>query len=632
LAVEGAHPGLILAIALVAGVLAQSVARHLRVPGIVLLLALGAALGPDGFGWVEPRALGRGLFDVVDLAVAVILFEGGLNLEFWRLRREQAPIRRLVTVGALITLGGATLAVRGLLGWPWLQSALFGSLVVVTGPTVVTPLLRDLRLRPRLASVLEAEGVLIDPIGAILAVLVLEIAIAPGAETVTSGAAGLAVRLGFGVAAGALAGLVLAGLLRVRRLVPEGFENILTLASVLLLYQGCDAVVSTSGILAVMVAGMVVGNLPTRVDRDLREFKDQLTILLIGLLFILLAADVRLRDVRELGWEGVAVVAALVFLIRPLNVWVSTSRSGLSRPERHFITWIAPRGIVAAAIASLTAVAMESRGIEGGTELRALVFLTIAGTVLLAGVTALPVATLLRLRLPGRDTVAILGAEGLGLALGSELAAHGVPILFLDSNPHHCRRAEEAGFPVIFGNALEERMMQRARFEGVGTAIGLTSNELLNSLFVDQAREAFGVPNGYVALSQLDTAVTPEFVRRREARVLFEGAHDVGRWDVRARHGDLVVEHLVFGGAESPPEESESEEPAPPPSQERFVILAVRRKDRVLPMSVSFELKAGDIAAAALYEPERAEALQGLRQMGWKEPASPDVLPSTRTP
>jgi hypothetical protein len=155
---------------------------------------------------------------------------------------------------------------------------------------------------------------------------------------------------------------------------------------------------------------------------------------------------------------------------------------------------------------------------------------------------------------------------------------------------------------------------------------------MLNSLFVDQAREAFGVPNGYVALSQLDTAVTPEFVRRRDARVLFEGAHDVGRWDVRARHGDLVVEHLVFGGAESPSEESESEEPAPPPSQERFVILAVRRKDRVLPMSVNFEPKAGDIAAAALYEPERAEALQALRQMGWKEPASPDVLPSTRTP
>jgi NhaP-type Na+/H+ or K+/H+ antiporter len=617
--VEGEHPSLILALALAAGVLAQSVARHLRIPGIVLLLALGAILGPDGLSWIEPRALGRGLFDVVDLAVAVILFEGGLNLEFSRLRRERAPIRRLVTVGALLTLGGATLAVRTLLGWPWLQSALFGSLVVVTGPTVVTPLLRELRLRPRLATVLEAEGVLIDPIGAILAVMVLEIALAPGTDTVASGATGVALRLGFGIGAGALAGLLLAGLLRVQRLVPEGFENILTLASVLLLYQGCDALVSTTGILAVMVAGMVVGNLPTRVDRDLREFKDQLTVLLIGLLFILLAADVRLQDVRELGWEGLLVVAALVFLVRPLNVWVSTSRSDLTRPERHFITWIAPRGIVAAAIASLTAAVMEGRGIEGGTELRALVFLTIAATVLLAGVTARPVATLLGLRLPGRDAVAILGAEGLGLALGSELASKGIPLLFLDSNPHQCRRAEEAGFTVIFGNALEGRVMQRARFEGVGTAIGLTSNETLNSLFVDQAREEFGVPERYVAITQLETTVTPDFVQRRDARVIFEGAHDVARWDVRARHGDLVVEHLVFGAGESRSGESEPEDRGPLPSQERFVILAVRRGERVFPMWLGFEPKAGDIAAVALYEPERAEALGALRELGWTE-------------
>jgi NhaP-type Na+/H+ or K+/H+ antiporter len=360
--VEGAHPGLILALALAAGVFAQSVARHLRVPGIVLLLASGAILGPDLLSWVEPRALGRGLFDVVDVAVAVVLFEGGLNLEISRLRRAQTPIRRLVTLGALITGVGGTLAVRLLLGWPWVPAFLFGSLVVVTGPTVVTPLLRDLRLRPRVATVLEAEGVLIDPIGAILAVLVLEIALAPGTEMIASGVGGLMLRLAFGASAGAVAGLLLAALLRVRRIVPQGFENIFTLASVLLLYQGCDGVVSTSGILAVTVAGVVVGNLRTRVDRDLREFKDQLTVLLVGLLFILLAADVRLADVRSLGWGGVGVVACLVFLVRPINVGLATLGSELSRRERLFIAWVAPRGIVAAAMASVTAGVPDHRG------------------------------------------------------------------------------------------------------------------------------------------------------------------------------------------------------------------------------------------------------------------------------
>jgi NhaP-type Na+/H+ or K+/H+ antiporter len=194
-AMDGASPTLTLVLALAAGVLAQSVARHIRIPGIVLLLAAGASLGPDGIAWVQPHSLGEGLFAIVDLAVAVILFEGALNLDVSRLRREQTPIRRLVTVGALVTLVGGTLAVRALLDWPWMPALLFGSLVVVTGPTVIGPLVGELRLRPRVATVLEAEGVLIDPIGAILAVLMLEVALAPDTEVLASGAMGLVFRL-----------------------------------------------------------------------------------------------------------------------------------------------------------------------------------------------------------------------------------------------------------------------------------------------------------------------------------------------------------------------------------------------------------------------------------------------------
>jgi NhaP-type Na+/H+ or K+/H+ antiporter len=240
--VEGI-PALTLVLALAVGILAQSVARHLRVPSIVILLVAGTSLGPDGLNWVRPLSLGSGLYAIVDLAVAVILFEGGLNLQISRLRREQAPIRRLVTVGALVTLFGGALAVRAFFDWSWQQALLFGSLVAVTGPTVIGPLVASLRLRTRVATVLEAEGVLIDPIGAILAVLMLGVALSPDAESLASGAGDLVYRFGFGGVAGVVAGLVLAGLLRVRRLVPEGHENIFVLASVLLLSQGCDAVV-----------------------------------------------------------------------------------------------------------------------------------------------------------------------------------------------------------------------------------------------------------------------------------------------------------------------------------------------------------------------------------------------------
>ncbi|MBW2495014.1 MAG: sodium:proton antiporter, partial [Deltaproteobacteria bacterium] len=448
------HPALTLVLALAVGIFAQSVSRHLRIPGIVLLLLAGACLGPDGLNWIDPRSLGVGLVAVVELAVAVILFEGGLNLEISRLKREQTPIRRLVTWGALITLLGGALAAHWCLDWSWMQSVVFGGLIVVTGPTVVGPLIRNLRLRPRVATVLEAEGVLIDPVGAILAALLLGIAL-QGIESIWDAPMVLATSLSFGAIAGLIAGFALAAMLRVRNLVPEGYENIFTLSYVLLLYQGCDEIVSHSGILAVTAAGVVVGNLRTRVDRNLREFKDQLTVLLIGLLFVLLAADVRFEDVLALGWSGLAVVGLLVLIVRPLNVALSTLGSELSLRERLFVSWIAPRGIVAAAVASVTATSLESQGMPGGPELRAMVFLCIAATVVLAGLTGAPVANLLKVRLPGRETVAILGAQGLGIELGNQLRDGGIPVVFLDTNPANCRRAEEAGFPVVYGDALQ---------------------------------------------------------------------------------------------------------------------------------------------------------------------------------
>ena len=615
---EGVQPAFTLVLALAVGVVVQSVARHLRIPGIVLLLLTGASLGPDGIGWIHPRALGDGLFAIVDIGVAVILFEGGLNLEISRLRREQAPIRRLVTGGALVTLLGGMLAARAFLDWPWMQSMLFGSLVVVTGPTVIGPLVEELRLRPRVATVLEAEGVLIDPIGAILAVLLLGVALAPGTDSLATGAQVLVLRLGFGAVAGVAGGLALAGLLRVRRLVPEGHENIFALAGVLLLFEGCDEIVSHSGILAVTVAGVVVGNLRTRVDRDLREFKDRLTVLLIGLLFVLLAADVRFADIRALGVEGLAVVAALVLVVRPITVWLSTAASELSVRERLLIAWIAPRGIIAAAVASLTAGALEGAGLTGGAELRALVFLTISGTVLLAGFTAAPVASLLGQRLPGREGIAILGAQGLGLDLGEELRKAEIPVVFLDSNPGNCRQAEESGFSVVFGNALQERTVRRARLESVGTVIGLTPNQMLNSVFVSRTRERFRVPRGYVAVARPEAGLAPALVQSEEAVVLFDGPHDVERWDVRCRHGSVEVEQWVYQGAPEREEEGEEAAETPPKAGDPLVVLTVRRGGKTTPMHEGLGYKEGDIAAVAIHTIEREEAYAALREQGWE--------------
>ena len=622
---EGAHPTLTLVLALAVGVIAQASARHLRIPGIALLLLAGVAFGPDGIGLIDPRALGGGLPALISLAVAVILFEGGLNLDISRLRREQGAIRRLVSLGALITWFGAGLSVFLIMGWRFELAVLFGSLVVVTGPTVIGPLMSDLRLRARTATLLEAEGVLIDPVGAILAALVLDLVLSRGVG-VGSEALHLLEIVGLGAGAGLGGGALLALALRSRRLVPEGLENILTLSLVLVLFEVCERVAPESGILAVTLAGVVVGNLRTRVDRDLREFKDQLTVLFIGLLFVLLAADVRLADLYAMGAPAAWVVAALIFVVRPLNVFVSTMGTGMTWRERALVSWIAPRGIVAAAIASVVAAALDERGIAGGNELRALVFLTISGTVLQAGFTAKPLAMLLGLRLPGRDRVAVLGAKGLGIRLAQQLVSHGVDVVIIDSNPRNCRRAEEAGLPVVFGNALEDRTLQRARVESIGTVVGLTSNDELNGLFVTRAREFFSVPQGYVALNRAHVGLSPELVHDQEDRVLFEGAHDVDRWDVRDRHEEIQLEQRVYQPLDEPAAGDQAAEPdgsdaAEPPglaqSGERYIFLCVRRGSGAFPMFDKFEPREGDRAAVAIHLPDLEEADRALRALGW---------------
>lgn len=612
------HAGLTLAIALAAGVLAQSVSRQVHLPGIVLLLVTGALLGPEFASWIEPRALGDGLFTIVDFGVAIILFEGGLNLEWSRLKRQESAIRGLITVGAAVTLVGATFLVGVVLSWRWDLALLFGSLVVVTGPTVVAPLLRDMRLQPRLRTVLEAEGVFIDPVGALLAAALLQVVLTPAPETLAAEAQRVAASLGFGLAVGVGAGLALVAGLRYRLLVAGGYEHIFTLAAVILLFETCGAVVPESGLMAVTVAGVVVGNFKTHVGEELREFKDRLTVMLVGLLFVLLAADVSIDDVRALGLPGLAVVAGLVIVVRPASVWIATMGLKLSARERTFIAAVAPRGIVAAAVASITAANLENQGIDGGQSLKALVFLVIGVTVIVSGLIARPLAGLLSVRLPRRDRIAILGARGLALPLAEQLRAADVPVVFLEYDPKRSRVVEEAGFPVVFGDPLEERTFLRARPELVGKAVGATSNEHFNSLFVRQALETFDVPGGLVAMESLFGEQSPSLLPAEKADVLFDGPHDHERWDVRWRHNQVIVETFDYV---APGEESNEDIAAVPSaarSKELFAIVSVTRGRLVSPMHAAYRFRKGDVASIAIHAPDREEALAELQRLGWR--------------
>lgn len=544
------HPPLTIALAMLIGVLAQGVARHARIPGIVILLLLGVALGPDGANYVRPQILGKGLPAFVGFAVAIILFEGALNIRLGKLRKQAVSIRRLVTRGAFVTGVLATTISWLLMGWEWRLALLFGTLVMVTGPTVVNPLVRRLRLKPHLGEILLAEGIFVDAVGATIAVATLEIVLAETKRAAAGEMLSIFLRFGAGALIGLGAGLLLAGLLKVRRLVPSGLENVLALAFAVASFQVGDALVPESGLTAAIVAGLVVGNLPLPRLNQIAEFEEQLTDLLIATLFVLLAADVRMADVTALGWHGVAVVALLMLVVRPASVFVSTYKSELSNPDKLCLSWIAPRGIVAAAVASLFAREVTEAGLPGGSELRALVFVVIAATVTIQGLTAGLVARALGVRLPARKGTLILGANPLACLLAHTLIASGRRVHMIEAREDVCEAARAQGLEVVQGDGLSHETLREARIDEVESCIGMTPNEHVNFLFARLVSTEFRGPALFIMLERHDRGVTVAMADEHDISALFTGESTVRAWLERAGAGTVTLQRWRYQGSQ----------------------------------------------------------------------------------
>jgi NhaP-type Na+/H+ or K+/H+ antiporter len=610
------NPSLTLALALAAGVVAQAVARHLRIPGIVLLLGAGVLLGPDGLNFVRPSDLGVALQILVEYGVAVILFEGGLSLDWRRLRREVRTIRLLVSMGAVVTGAGGAVSAHLILGWTWTLSILFGSLVIVTGPTVITPLLRRIKIKRNLETVLEAEGVFIDAVGAIIAVIVLELVLRPTGSSLVLGVASVPGRLLFGVLLGAAGGICMALVLRVRGLVPAGLENVLTLVLALALFQTSNALVGETGIVAVVAAGLVVGNIRTPALGDLREFKEQLTVLFIGMLFVLLAADVRIADVTVLSVRGLLVVAALMFVVRPLNVAVCSVQAGMTWREKAFLSWLAPRGIVAAAVASLFYEKLSAEGIAGGAEVRALVFLVIAVTVLFQGLTGAWVARMLGVRRPSGQGYAMLGAQPIGRLVGKLLRKSGEEVVLIDASAETCGEAEGEELRVICGNAMDERVLLSAEVGSRKAVVGLLPNDAVNLMFARKATGEYKVPRAYVAIQKGHAAVDAEMVAAAGGTVLFGERADIELWSVRLRRGIALIEEWTAGqaSADAAPKVGE----LPKELQNVLLPVTLRRGDSVELIDDRSKLREGDAVSWLVVEDRLDEAHAWLASQGWR--------------
>lgn len=540
---------LTIALAAVVGVLAQVLAAWWRAPAIVLLLMFGLLVGRSGLGWVDPDTLGAGLSVIVKLTVAVILFDGALNLRLDDLRRTAREVRRLVTMGVLISGTAATFTAHFLAGLRWPTAVVFGALVSVTGPTVVQPLLKRLDLPRRVRATLEGEAILVDPIGAILAVTLFDILFDVGGFVGTgflTGALSYVGRIGVGILVGVPAGIVLSWLLRLRRAVPGELANVVALAGVWGAFGFAEYLQSEAGIMSVVAMGLAIQRDVIPEERRLRRFKEQLTVLGIALLFVLLAADLPLSLLRDEGWRGVNTVLVLMFVVRPMAVFTSLRGSALSWRERVFVAWIGPRGIVAASVASLFALRLAELGAPDATRLLALTFLTIGMTVTIQGITAPLAARLLSLHATGGKPAIVVGAGPLGLTMARILADSGRPVALIDRNPTYIRRARRAGLETLRGNALEEALLEEAGGDDAELLVAVTTNSEVNALAAQLARDRFGIPQTYTALGQPERGATQEMIALSGARLAFGRPVDVRQWDAAIETGEMELKWVTL--------------------------------------------------------------------------------------
>ena len=517
------------------GIAAEWIAWRVGLPSILVLLVFGIVAGPLT-GLLRPDAIfGDLLFPVVSVSVAIILFEGGTSLRIGELRQVGRVVTSLVTVGALVTWALVTVAAHYILGIALEPALLLGAILVVTGPTVIVPLLRQMRPNPQIGNTLKWEGILIDPIGAVLAVLVFEVLRAGGLEVAwTVGALGLLQTVAIGVPLAAVgAGLMI--WLLARRWVPEFLQSPLSLTVVIAAFAVSNALQPESGLLTVTLMGMAMANQKSVNVRHIVEFKENLRVLLISSLFIILAARLEMADLRAVGVPEIAFVGALILVVRPVAVGLSTPGSDFRWRERLVLACVAPRGIVAAAVSSLFALELAQHGYAGAEQLASVTFLVIIATVLVYGITAGPLARRLGVAQPEPHGVLFVGAHPWAREIARKIQELGFPVCLADTNRRNASQAGLAGLPAYYGSTLTEGALDQIDLAGIGNLLALTSNDEVNSLTGLNFSEVLGVDSVYqLSPAELETA-TQETVLGRHLRGRFLFRANAGYWALTAR-------------------------------------------------------------------------------------------------
>ncbi|GAA4109400.1 sodium:proton antiporter [Aquimarina addita] len=509
---------------IILGILAQWVAWKFKIPAILPLILIGLLVGPiatlyteGAVKLIEPiwngtKGLfpGDSLFYFVSLAISIILFEGGLTLKKNEILTVGPVILKLITVAVIITFFGAGLAAHFIFDLSWPISFLFSSLIIVTGPTVITPILRNVPLKKDISTVLKWEGILIDPIGALVAVLVFEfISVGEGKAYTITALIEFAKIVLFGFTFGFTFAHALAFGIK-KKVIPHYLLNVFTLATVLGVFVLSDAFAHESGLLSVVVMGMVLGNTKLPNIEELLYFKESLSVLLISILFILLAANINIEDLLlVLNWNALLLFAVVVFVVRPLGVFLSSIRSGLKTNEKLFISWVGPRGIVAAGIASLFGIKLADIGEPGAEYITPLVFMIVLGTVLLNATTARVFAKMVGVFLSRSEGIMIVGASKVSRLIATYLKSNKRHVVLVDSNRDNVKKAKSLGIDAIEGSIYSDQLTDNVELNDIGFLMALTGNSDINKFAINKFRDQFG-ENGSFRLVSTDEMNDPQ--------------------------------------------------------------------------------------------------------------------------
>ena len=513
---------------IILGIFAQWVAWRLKVPAILPLVLIGLAVGPlstfwtaDGLKWLQPIYLeetGKGLFpqqylfNFVSLSIGIILFEGGLTLKRREIKSIGPAVLALISVGSLVTLVGAAVAAHFVMGLSWAVSLQFSALIIVTGPTVIAPILRNVPLNRSTANVLKWEGILIDPIGATVAVLMFEFLLSGGTVGEYSSHAVLEFSkvILIGLALGTLVAFGLYLIIK-KEWIPYYLLNVTMLAMVMAVFVFSDTLAHESGLLTVVVMGTVLGNLDVPNFREVILFKESISILLVSILFIILSAHIDMESIYlVLNWPCLLLFGIVILVLRPMAVFLSTRHSELTFNEKLFISWIGPRGIVAAGIASLFGFKLMEKGVAGAEYITPLVFMIVVGTVLLNASTARFVAKLLKVTLASSTGILIVGANKAARLIGKYLQENGRHVVILDTNEESTKKARNAGLEAIVSNVYSDDLEQYIDLLDVGYLIALTSSQPVNEFTVNKYKDVFGEMGTFRLLSPEEMAMPKE--------------------------------------------------------------------------------------------------------------------------